>query len=73
MPQGRLDEAIQWVPDEVIDRMTITGTLDDCISRVADYEGLADQVILARTAQPDDTRSLADYRDFFTLIEQAGG
>ena len=70
MPSGRLEEAMSWVPDEVVDTMTITGTLDDCIARVSDYQGLADQVILARTAQPDDARNLKDYAEFFSLIGQ---
>ena len=70
MPAGRLEDAMAWVPDEVIDTMTVTGTLDDCIARIGDYQNLADEVILARTAQRDDTRTLTDYKDFFTLIEQ---
>ena len=72
MPAGKLEEAMRWVPDEVVDTMTITGTLDDCAARVSDYEGLADQVILARTAQSDDRRDLSDYDGFFRLIGEAG-
>ena len=72
MPKGQLQEAMRWVPDEVVDTMTITGTLDECISRVGDYDGLADQVILARTAQRDDQRSLSDYEEFFSLINEVG-
>ncbi|MEM7077410.1 MAG: LLM class flavin-dependent oxidoreductase [Pseudomonadota bacterium] len=72
MPAGRLEQAMQWVPDEVVDTMTISGNLDDCIARVGDYTGLADQVILARTAQRDDRRDLSDYNNFFELIIQAG-
>lgn len=69
MPAGRLEEAMNWVPDEVIDTMTITGNLDTCMARVEEYTGLADQVILARTAQPDDARNLSDYDSFFSLIQ----
>lgn len=67
MPQGRIDEAMRWVPDEVIDTMTITGTLDDSIARVSDYQGVADEVIMARTGQQDGRHTLADYADFFRL------
>lgn len=70
MPAGRLEEAMQWVPDKVIDTMTITGNLDHCMARVAEYENVADQVILARTAQSDDRRDLADYDPFFSLIRE---
>lgn len=72
MPKGQIQEAMRWVPDEVVDTMTITGTLDDCIARVGEYDGLADQVILARTAQRDDQRLLSDYDDFFSLIQETG-
>ncbi|MGI9327815.1 MAG: LLM class flavin-dependent oxidoreductase [Pseudomonadales bacterium] len=70
MPQRRLDEAKALVPDEVIDTMTITGTIDDCERRISEYEGLADEVILARTGQRTDSQSLADYDDFFNLIRR---
>ena len=71
MPAGRLEEAMEWVPDAVLDTMTVTGTLDDCVARVADYKGLADEVILARTAQRDDAGTLSDYTEFFTLVQEA--
>ena len=69
MPAGRLDEAMAWVPDEVVDTMTITGNLETCMARVEEYKELADQVILARTAQPDDSRNPSDYEPFFSLIQ----
>ena len=72
MPKGQLEEAMRWVPDKVVDTMTITGTLDECVARVGEYEGLADQVILARTAQRDDRRDRSDYDDFFRLISELG-
>lgn len=71
MPAGRLEEAMKWVPDEVIDTMTITGTVEDCVARISAYEGHADQLILARTAQADDRKDIADYAEFFSLIGQA--
>jgi len=71
MPAGRLEEAMGWVPDAVLDTMTVTGSLDDCVARVADYTGLADEVILARTAQQDDVGTLSDYTEFFTLVQEA--
>ena len=71
MPAGKLEEAMQWVPDEVVDTMTISGTLDDCLSRVEEYKGLASQIIFARTGQPDDSKKLSDYDNFFNLVSQA--
>jgi len=68
MPAGELRKAMALVPDEVIDTMTITGTLQDCVARINEYEGVADEVILARTAQRGEAAGLDAYEDFFNLI-----
>ena len=68
MPAGRLREAMARVPDEVIDKMTITGNLDDCMRRVEEYQGTVDEIILARTAQLGEAKDLKVYDDFFKLI-----
>ena len=70
MPAGRLREAMALVPDQLIDDLTITGNLEQCGQRIQAYEGVADELILARTGQRDDTRGLADYQDLFELIRQ---
>jgi len=72
MPAGRLREAMDLVPDEVIDTMTITGNIEQCVARVQAYAGVADELILARTAQRDDTKTMADYNEFFELVSRAG-
>ena len=73
MPQGRLTEAMALVPDEVVDTMTISGTLDQCLARVDEYEGVADQLILARTAQRGEPAGMAAYDEFFELISRVSG
>jgi 5,10-methylenetetrahydromethanopterin reductase len=73
MPEGRLAEAMALVPDEVIDTMTITGTLDQCLSRINEYEGVADELILARTAQRGEPAGMAAYDEFFELISRVSG
>ena len=71
MPTGDLKEAMALVPEEVIDTMTITGTIEECEKRIQEYQGVADELILARTGQQGDTGTLADYKDLFYLIDQA--
>jgi 5,10-methylenetetrahydromethanopterin reductase len=71
MPAGRLAEAMALVPDEVIDTLTITGNLEHCISRIQAYEGVADELILARTGQRNDTKSMADYDEFLELVSRS--
>jgi alkanesulfonate monooxygenase SsuD/methylene tetrahydromethanopterin reductase-like flavin-dependent oxidoreductase (luciferase family) len=72
VPAGRLAEAIDLVPEAVVDTMTITGNVDQCARRIDEYEGVADELILARTGQPGDTNTLADYEDLFQLMRASG-
>jgi alkanesulfonate monooxygenase SsuD/methylene tetrahydromethanopterin reductase-like flavin-dependent oxidoreductase (luciferase family) len=73
MPAGRLREAMDLVPEEVIDSMTITGNLEDCAARISEYEGIADEVILARTAQRGEAKGMAAYEDLFELFDRVSG
>ena len=73
VPAGRLAEAIDLVPEAVVDTMTITGNVEQCAQRIREYEGVADELILARTGQPNDTHTLADYADLFQLMRASGG
>ncbi len=61
------------MPEAVVDTMTITGNVEQCAQRIREYEGVADELILARTGQPDDTHTLADYADLFQLMRALGG
>ncbi len=70
MPAGRLSEAMALVPEEVVDRLTITGNVEQCIKRMKEYSGVADELILARTGQPGDTQAINDYENFFQLINE---
>jgi 5,10-methylenetetrahydromethanopterin reductase len=44
-PQKRWREAMAAIDDELIDRLTITGTPADCAARLDAYRGIADEVI----------------------------
>lgn len=68
MPEGRTREAMDLVPDEVIDTMTITGTPAQCAARVADYEGLADEIIVFRVPQQGEPAGLAAWEHLFELV-----
>jgi alkanesulfonate monooxygenase SsuD/methylene tetrahydromethanopterin reductase-like flavin-dependent oxidoreductase (luciferase family) len=67
MPAGRTKEAMARVPDEVIDTMTITGTPTECAARLDDYEGLADEVVAIRVAQPGEPTGVAAYADLMEM------
>ncbi len=71
MPEGRTREAMDLVPDEVIDTMTITGTPAECAARIAEYEGVVDEVITARIAQRNEPNGIAAFEDLFELASIA--
>ena len=70
MPAGKLKEAMALVPDDVIDRLTITGNVEKCAQRIQEYVGISDELILARTGQLTDKNIMADYEDLFDLINR---
>ncbi len=72
MPAGRTKEAMALVPDEVIDTMTITGTVEQCAARLADYDGLADEVVVLRVAQRGEPSGLAAFEDLWELAARSG-
>ena len=53
VPQGRIREAMTHIDDEIVDRLTITGTAAQCAERLAAYDGLADEVIGLNLRRPD--------------------
>jgi len=63
MPAGKLREAMALVPNEVVDRSTITGNVEQCAKRIQAFAGVADELKLARTGQRNDTGTMADYED----------
>lgn len=67
MPAGRTREAMDLVPDEVIDTMTITGSPQDCARRIREYDGAADEIIMSRLAQRNEPTGIAAYADVFEL------
>lgn len=68
IPAGRRSEAVQLVPDEVIDTMTITGTPADCARRIREYDGLADEIIVSRIIQPEEPAGIAAFEPVFELV-----
>ena len=72
MPAGAMREAMNLVPDEVIDTMTITGTPTQCAARIAEYEGLADEIIAVRVAQRNEPTGMAAYEELFELASITG-
>ncbi len=71
VPAGKVREAMAQVPDEVVDRLTLTGTPDEVARRLTDYDGRIDEVLClnARVGDPEDPMSA--YRDLFEALALA--
>ncbi len=72
MPMGKTREAMDVLPDEVIDTMTITGTPAQCAARIAEYDGVSDEIIAFRIAQKDEPKGVAAFEPLFELASLAG-
>ncbi len=72
MPAGETGDAMARVPDEVIDTMTITGTPEQCAARVAEYDGLADEVVAIRVSQQDEPSGPAAYDEVLEIATLSG-
>jgi len=46
MPAGDLEKAVTAIPDECIDRLTVTGTVEECRVKISAYEGVLDTLLL---------------------------
>jgi len=71
MPQGRTAEAMELLPEEIIDTMTISGTPSECAMRIKDYEGVADQIVMMRVPQKNEPSGIRAYEPIFELISEA--
>ena len=54
MPAGKLESAIDAIPDACIDQLTIAGTPEECRARLATYEGVVDEVLLLNVTPPPE-------------------
>jgi alkanesulfonate monooxygenase SsuD/methylene tetrahydromethanopterin reductase-like flavin-dependent oxidoreductase (luciferase family) len=69
VPQGKLKQAAEAIPDEAIDRLTIAGAPEECRQRIAAYEGVVEEVLCVNvsysTTQASDP--LGSYRGIINL------
>lgn len=80
--QGDLDAARRAVSDEVVDRLTVAGTPEECARRLAEYADSVDEVLLVNVggmryeaggADRDARRALLDsYAPLLELASAAG-
>jgi alkanesulfonate monooxygenase SsuD/methylene tetrahydromethanopterin reductase-like flavin-dependent oxidoreductase (luciferase family) len=67
MPAGELEASVDAIPDECVDRLAIAGTLEDCRERIASYEGVVDELLLANVAPATDGDIIGAYAPLMQL------
>ena len=68
VPAGQMEAAIDAIPDEMIDQLTIAGTPAECLARIRSYAGLVEELLLINTLPPSD----GDWRNAYTSLLQLG-
>lgn len=67
MPAGELEQAVDAIPDECIDSVAIAGTADECLTRLATYRGVVDEVVCLNMTPPPGGDVEAAYAPIFEL------
>jgi len=55
VPEGRVEWAMEAVTDEMLDTVTISGSIQDCRTRLARFEGIADQALFVNVNYSGDS------------------
>jgi 5,10-methylenetetrahydromethanopterin reductase len=66
MPAGRIEAALDAIPDECVDALAIAGTIEECRDRLAAYDGLLDDLLLLN-ALPANGDPLGAYTGLLAL------
>ena len=67
MPAGELEASVDAIPDECVDRLAIAGTPKECRERIASYEGVVDELLLANVAPATDGDIISAYAPLMQL------
>lgn len=79
---GRRDVAARAIPDELLDRLAVTGTREECLRRVADYRGVVDELLLMNVGamryalseeEAADSALAGTFAGFVTLVGEVAG
>lgn len=71
VPSGRLDAAIEAIPDDMVQRFTLCGTLAECRARLADYHDLLNEVLLSNALPITEDGWQPAYADLLRLAGAA--
>lgn len=67
VPAGKTAEVIEMMEDDLIDRLALAGTADRISRRLADYEGLVDEVVYLNVGRSTASSALERYRPLLSI------
>ena len=72
VPEGRLELAADAISDDLLDAVTISGSLADCQKQLSRFEGIVDQVLMVNVGYGGASKSslLNGYRDLIKLASR---
>jgi len=70
MPAGELEQAIETIPDECIDNLTICGTPRECKEKLASYSNALDDLLLLNVMPSPENDPTASYTALFSELSK---
>ena len=70
MPKGETAEAMDLLPEEIVDTLTISGTPTECARRIDEYEGIADQIVMMRVSQKNEPAGVEASEPMLALVAE---
>ncbi|MDA0821359.1 MAG: LLM class flavin-dependent oxidoreductase [Proteobacteria bacterium] len=70
MPAGKLEAAVDAIPDECVDQLVIAGTVADCRARLASYEDVLDDMLFLNAMPATDGDIVKAYQPLMEIARK---
>ena len=70
MPAGKLEAAVDAIPDECVDQLVIAGTVEDCLERLASYDDVLDDMLFLNAMPATDGDIIKAYQPLMDIARK---
>lgn len=70
MPAGKLEAAVEAIPDEAVDSITISGNAAECRQRLLSYAGATDEILMLNALPPVPGKVGESFSALFELVRE---
>jgi 5,10-methylenetetrahydromethanopterin reductase len=70
MPAGKLEAAVDAIPDECVDQLVIAGTVADCRARLASYDDVLDDMLFLNAMPATDGDIVKAYQPLMEIARR---